>query len=58
MVEFFIYIKPIPYFSGQVEFGQIITAICKSLKNVMVIDACTLIGNLRKVAMYLNTSST
>lgn len=59
IVEFFIYIKLIPYFSLQIQFGLIITAICKSLKNVMVIDACsTLIGILWKVAMYFNTLST
>lgn len=57
-MNFFIYIKLIPYFSLQIQFGLIITAICKSLKNVMVIDACTLIGILWKVAMYLNTLST
>lgn len=46
IVEFFIYIKLIPYFSLQIQFGLIITAICKSLKNVLVIDACTVIENL------------
>lgn len=50
--------KPIPYFSLQVDFRLIITAHCKSLKSIMVINACSLIRNLRKVAMYLNTSST
>lgn len=58
MVEFSIYMKPIPYFSLQVDFRLIITAHCKSLKSIMVINACSLIRNLRKVAMYLNTSST
>lgn len=58
MVEFSIYMKPIPYFSLQVDFRLIITAHCKSLKSIMVINAYSLIRNLRKVAMYLNTSST
>lgn len=58
MVEFSIYMKPIPYFSLQVDFRLNITAHCKSLKSIMVINACSLIRNLRKVAMYLNTSST
>lgn len=53
MVEFSIYMKPIPYFSLQVDFRLIITAHCKSLKSIMVINACSLIRNLRKVAMYL-----
>lgn len=58
MVEFSIYMKPIPYFSLQVDFRLIITAHCKSLKSIMVINAYSLIRNPRKVAMYLNTSST
>lgn len=34
MVEFSIYMKPIPYFSLQVDFRLIITAHCKSLKSI------------------------
>lgn len=52
IVEFFIYIKLIPYFSLQIQFGLIITAICKSLKNVLVIDACTVIENLFEYIKY------
>lgn len=57
MVEFFIYMKLILYFSLQVDFRLIIIVYCKFLKSIMVINVCFLIRNLRKVVMYLNILS-